>query len=161
MSKFKLKKNKNTPDVSTASLPDIVFMLLFFFMTVSVMKDDSLKVANELPNASEIKKLEKKDHIITVYVGKPEQPFDVILGTEPKIQVNDKFVSIENFGLTILEEINKRPEHLRPFITVSLKVDKKASMGLISDVKQELRKINALKINYTTYQGDAFQNILK
>jgi biopolymer transport protein ExbD len=161
MSKFKLKKNKNTPDVSTASLPDIVFMLLFFFMTVSVLKDDSLKVANELPNASEIKKLEKKDHIITVYVGKPEQPFDVILGTEPKIQVNDKFVSIENFGLTILEEINKRPEHLRPFITVSLKVDKKASMGLISDVKQELRKINALKINYTTYQGDAFQNILK
>jgi len=161
MSKFKLKKNKNTPDVSTASLPDIVFMLLFFFMTVSVMKDDSLKVANELPNASEIKKLEKKDRIITVYVGKPEQPFDVILGTEPKIQMNDKFVSIENFGLTILEEINKRPEHLRPFITVSLKVDKKASMGLISDVKRELRKINALKINYTTYQGDAFQNILK
>lgn len=161
MSNFKFKKNMNTPEVSTASLPDIVFMLLFFFMTVTVMKDDTLKVTNELPNASEIKKLEKKDRVLTVYVGKPEKPFDVALGSEPKIQVNDKFVSIENFGWTILEEINKKPEHLRPFITVSLKVDKKASMGLISDVKQELRKINALKINYTTYEGDAFQNILK
>lgn len=161
MSRFKFKKNKNTPEVSTASLPDIVFMLLFFFMTVTVMKNDTLKVANELPNASEIKKLEKKDRIITVYVGKPKQPFDVALGTEPKIQVNNKFVSIENFGFTILEEINKKPEQLRTFITVSLKVDKKATMGLIADVKQELRKIYALKINYTTYEGDAFQNILK
>lgn len=161
MSKFKFKKNSKTPEVSTASLPDIVFMLLFFFMTVTVMKDDTIKVANELPNASEIKKLEKKDRIITVYVGKPQQPFDVPLGTEPKIQVNDRFVSLENFGLVILEEINKKPKHLRPFITVSLKVDKKATMGLIEDVKQKLREINALKINYTTYEGDAFQNILK
>lgn len=161
MSKFKFKKNSKIPEVSTASLPDIVFMLLFFFMTVTVMKNDTLKVANELPIASEIKNLEKKDRVITVYVGKPQRPFDVVLGSEPKIQVNDKFVSIENFGLTILEEINKKPEFLRPFITVSLKVDKKATMGLISDVKQELRKINALKINYTTYEGDAFQNIIK
>ena len=158
MSKFKFKKNTNTPEVSTASLPDIVFMLLFFFMTVTVMKDDTLMVVNELPNASEIMKLEKKDRIITVYVGKPEGRFRALLGDEPKIQVGDKFVSIADFGSVMLAEINKKPEHLRSFITVSLKIDKTASMGLISDVKQELRKINALKINYTTYEGDAFKN---
>lgn len=161
MSKFRIKKTTNTPEVSTASLPDIVFMLLFFFMTVTVMKDDTLKVANELPNAIEIKKLEKKDRIITVYIGKPEERFEEMLGKEPKIQVADKFVSIANFGSVILEEINKKPEHLRSYITISLKIDKTASMGLISDVKQELRKINALKINYTTYEGDPFQNLLK
>lgn len=161
MSKFRFKKNKSTPEVSTASLPDIVFMLLFFFMTVTVMKDDTLKVVNELPNASEIKKLEKKDRVITVYVGKPAKPFDDLLGSEPKIQIDDKFVSLANFGLTMLEKINEKPEPLRRFITVSLKIDKKASMGLISDIKQELRKIHALKINYTTYEGDAFQNLTK
>ena len=161
MSKFKFKKNNNTPEVSTASLPDIVFMLLFFFMTVTVMKDDTLKVANELPNASEIEKLEKKDRIVTVFIGKPQKPFDTMLGSEPKIQIDDKFVSLANFASSIVEKINEKPEHLRPFVTISLKIDKKASMGLITDVKQKLRDINALKINYTTYEGDAFQNLDK
>jgi len=161
MSKFKFKKNANNPEISTASLPDIVFMLLFFFMTVTVMNTDNLIVANELPNASEINKLEMKDRIITVYIGKPKEPFHETLGDEPRIQINNKLVSIENFGAVILEKIAEKPEHLRPYITVSLKVDKTASMGLISDVKEELRKINALKINYTTFKGDAFQNILK
>ncbi|MEP3207866.1 MAG: biopolymer transporter ExbD [Maribacter sp.] len=159
MSKFKFKKNENTPEVSTASLPDIVFMLLFFFMTVTVMKDDSLKVVNELPNATEIKKLEKKDRVITLYIGKPTKPFDQILGEYPKIQIDDRFVGVEEVGSRILEAINEKPEHLRDFITISLKVDKKAAMGLIDDVKEELRKINALKINYTTYEGDIYNNL--
>lgn len=159
MSKFKFKKNTKTPEVSTASLPDIVFMLLFFFMTVTVMKDDTLKVVNELPNATEIKKLEKKDRVITIYVGKPVEKFEETQGNQPKIQMEDRFVNLSDFGSRILEAINERPEHLRGFITISLKVDKKASMGLISDVKEELRKINALKINYTTYEGDAYKNL--
>lgn len=160
MSKFKQNKSTNIPEVSTASLPDIVFMLLFFFMTVTVMKDDTLKVSNELPNATEIKKLEKKDRVITVYIGKPNDRFVKAVGKEPKIQMNDKFVSLKNLGSVLLEKINNKPQNIRPFITISLKIDKTASMGLIDDVKQELRKINALKINYTTYEGDAFQNVL-
>jgi biopolymer transport protein ExbD len=159
MSKIRFKKKANLPEVSTASLPDIVFMLLFFFMTVTVMKDDTLKVANELPNASEIKKLEKKYRIITIYVGKPTKQHETIAGTEPKIQINNRFVSLADLGQRVIEEINKKPQYLRAYITISLKIDKKASMGLISDIKQELRKINTLKINYTTYEGDAFKNI--
>ncbi|MFS4493292.1 ExbD/TolR family protein [Maribacter sp. 2308TA10-17] len=159
MSKFKFKKNEKTPEVSTASLPDIVFMLLFFFMTVTVMKDDSLKVVNELPNATEVKKLEKKDRIITIYIGKPAKPFDEVLGEQPKIQINDSFISISDVGAKVLEAINNKPEAIRGFVTISLKVDKKASMGLVDDVKEELRKINALKINYTTYEGDTLKNL--
>ena len=60
MAKFNKKKDGDLPAVSTASLPDIVFMLLFFFMTVTTMKDSTLMVENTLPNASEVKKLEKK-----------------------------------------------------------------------------------------------------
>ncbi len=159
MSKFSKKKSGELPPVSTASLPDIVFMLLFFFMTVTVMKDSSLKVENVLPNASEIKKLEKKDRVVYIYVGKPTQEYQKVFGTEPKIQLNDKFANPSDVGDYILAERAKKSQELQNVLTTALKVDKNANMGLISDIKQELRKVNALKVNYTTYEGDAFRNI--
>jgi len=152
MAKFNKKKDGDLPAVSTASLPDIVFMLLFFFMTVTTMKDSSLMVANTLPNASEIKKLEKKDRVIYIYVGTPTQEYQKVFGSEPKIQLNDKFANVDEVGSFILAE-------LQNVLTTALKVDKEANMGLITDIKQELRKVNALKVNYTTYEGDAFNNL--
>ena len=159
MAKFNKKKDGDIPAVSTASLPDIVFMLLFFFMTVTVMKDSSLMVDNILPNASEIKKLEKKDRVIYIYVGKPTTQYQKVFGSEPKIQLNDKFANVSEVGDYILQERAKKPQELQNVLTTSLKVDKNASMGLISDIKQELREVNALKINYTTFEGDAFRNL--
>ncbi len=159
MSKFSKKKSGELPPVSTASLPDIVFMLLFFFMTVTVMKDSSLKVVNVLPNANEIKKLEKKDRVVYIYVGKPTREYQKVFGTEPKIQLNDKFANPSDVGDYILAERAKKSQELQNVLTTALKVDKNANMGLISDIKQELRKVNALKVNYTTYEGDAFRNI--
>ncbi len=159
MSKFAKKKDGEIPAVSTASLPDIVFMLLFFFMTVTVMKDSSLKVDNILPNASEIKKLEKKDRVIYIYVGKPTKEYEKVFGTEPKIQLNDKFSNPSEVGDYILMERAKKSQELQNVLTTALKVDKNANMGIISDIKQELRKVNALKVNYTTYEGDAFRNL--
>ena len=159
MSKFSKKKSGELPPVSTASLPDIVFMLLFFFMTVTVMKDSSLKVENLLPNANEVKKLEKKDRVIYIYVGKPTQEYQKVFGTEPKIQLNDKFANPSEVGDYILAERAKKSQELQNVLTTALKVDKNANMGLISDIKQELRKVNALKVNYTTYEGDAFKNL--
>ena len=159
MGKFNKKKDGDVPAVSTASLPDIVFMLLFFFMTVTTMKDSSLMVANTLPNASEVKKLEKKDRVLYIYVGKPTREYQKVFGTEPKIQLNDKFANVNEVGEFILQERAKKPQELQNVLTTALKVDKDANMGLISDIKQELRKVNALKVNYTTYEGDAFQNL--
>ncbi|WP_318343939.1 ExbD/TolR family protein [Flagellimonas baculiformis] len=159
MAKFTKKKEGDLPAVSTASLPDIVFMLLFFFMTVTTMKDSSLLVENTLPNATEIKKLEKKDRVIYIYVGKPTQEYQKVFGTEPKIQLNDKFANVDEVGSFILEERAKKPQELQNVLTTALKVDKNANMGLITDIKQELRKVNALKVNYTTYEGDAFNNL--
>ncbi len=159
MAKFNKKKDGDVPAVSTASLPDIVFMLLFFFMTVTTMKDSSLMVANTLPNASEVKKLEKKDRVLYIYVGKPTREYQKVFGTEPKIQLNDKFANVNEVGEFILQERAKKPQELQNVLTTALKVDKEANMGLISDIKQELRKVNALKVNYTTYEGDALQNL--
>ncbi|PQJ15880.1 ExbD/TolR family protein [Aureicoccus marinus] len=159
MAKFAKKKDGDLPAVSTASLPDIVFMLLFFFMTVTTMKDSTLLVENTLPNASEIKKLEKKDRIIFIYVGTPSEEYQAVYGTEAKIQLNDKFANVSEVGSYILAERAKKPQEVQNFLTTALKVDKNANMGLISDIKQELRKVNALKVNYTTYQGNAFNNL--
>ena len=159
MAKFNKKKDGDLPAVSTASLPDIVFMLLFFFMTVTTMKDSTLLVQNTLPNASEVKKLEKKDRVLYIYVGKPTREYQKVFGTEPKIQLNDKFADVSEVGDFILMERAKKPQELQNVLTTALKVDKEANMGLISDIKQELRKVNALKVNYTTYEGDAFRNL--
>lgn len=159
MAKFAKKKDGDLPAVSTASLPDIVFMLLFFFMTVTTMKDSSLLVDNTLPNATEVKKLEKKDRIIYIYVGKPTQEYQKVFGTEAKIQLNDKFADVNEVGSYILGERAKKPQELQNVLTTAMKVDKNANMGIISDIKQELRKVNALKVNYTTYEGDAFNNL--
>ena len=159
MGKFNKKKDGDLPAVSTASLPDIVFMLLFFFMTVTTMKDSTLMVENSLPNASEVKKLEKKDRVLYIYVGKPTREYQKVFGTESKIQLNDKFASVSEVGDFILQERAKKAQELQNVLTTALKVDKNANMGLISDIKQELRKVNALKVNYTTYEGDAFMNL--
>ena len=153
------KKKKEQPAIQTSSLPDIVFMLLFFFMTVTVMKDSSLMVQNTLPNASEVKKLEKKDRVLYIYVGKPTREYQKVFGTEPKIQLNDKFANVSEVGDFILQERAKKSQELQNVLTTALKVDKDANMGLIADIKQELRKVNALKVNYTTYEGDAFRNL--
>ena len=159
MGKFNKKKDGDVPAVSTASLPDIVFMLLFFFMTVTTMKDSTLMVENSLPNASEVKKLEKKDRVLYIYVGKPTREYQKVFGTESKIQLNDKFASVSEVGDFILQERAKKSQELQNVLTTALKVDKNANMGMISDIKQELRKVNALKVNYTTYEGDAFMNL--
>lgn len=159
MAKFAKKKDGELPAVSTASLPDIVFMLLFFFMTVTTMKDSSLMVENTLPNATEIKKLEKKDRVIYIYVGKPTREYEKVFGTEPKIQLNDKYASVDEVGSYILAERAKKPQEIQNVLTTALKVDKDASMGLIADIKQQLREVNALKVNYTTYEGNAFNNL--
>ncbi len=159
MSKFAKKKSGELPAVSTASLPDIVFMLLFFFMTVTVMKDNTLKVENTLPNASETKKLEKKDRVIYIYIGKPTAQYEKVFGSQPTIQLNDKFSDPSDVGDYILQERAKKPQELQNVLTTALKVDKNANMGIVSDVKLELRKVNALKVNYTTYEGDAFNNL--
>src|SRR5690606_31140296 len=159
MAKFNKKKSGDLPPVSTASLPDIVFMLLFFFMTVTTMKDDSIMVKNELPHASEVKKLEKKDRGIYIYVGEPTDEYQKVFGNEPSIQLNDKFAQVSEVGSYILAERAEKPQELQNVLTTALKVDRNANMGLINDIKLELRKVNALKVNYTTVEGDAFNNL--
>ena len=159
MSKFKKKKDGDLPAISTASLPDIVFMLLFFFMVATVMRDSTLMVNNSLPAADLIQKLDKKDRVIYIYAGKPSSRYEEKYGSTARIQLNDKFAVVAEVGAFVLAERASKRQELQNVLTTALKVDGETKMGLVSDIKQELRKVNALKINYTTRIGEYTQNL--
>ncbi len=146
MSRFKKKGASGTPAVSTASLPDIVFMLLFFFMVTTVMREVDLKVKLSQPDAKEVSKVESKSEVCYMYIG---APFDVDkYGTEPRIQMNDDFISIPEIRAAIEMFRSTKDEALHGKLATSLKVDKDVKMGVITDIKQELRKAQQLKIVY-------------
>ena len=159
MSKFKKKKGGDLPAISTASLPDIVFMLLFFFMVATVMRDNTLLVSNTLPAADQVQKLDKKERVMYIYAGKPSARYQDKFGTQARIQLNDKFATVQDVAAFVLAEKASKRQELQNVLTTALKVDGDTKMGLISDIKQELRKVNALKINYTTRVGDYSQNL--
>ena len=156
MSKFKKKTGGGTPAISTASLPDIVFMLLFFFMVTTVMREVTLLVENTKPKATEIKKLERKSLVTYIYVGKPKKKFTSTFGTEPRIQLNDSFARIGDIQSFVIAEREAINEAERPLMTVSIKADEDVKMGLITDIKQELRRAESLKINYSTRKGEVY-----
>lgn len=153
MSRFKKKTGGDVPAISTASLPDIVFMLLFFFMTATTMKDGDLMVENKLPYADQITKLEKKDRIMYIYAGRPSERYSQKYGSSPRIQLNDKFSDVSDIKAFILAERAARNPELEKLLTTSLKVDQDVKMGLVTEIKQELRKVEALKINYNAKSG--------
>jgi len=152
MSKFRKDGTKELPAISTASLPDIVFMLLFFFMVATTMREVDLNVDIMVPEAKEVTKLEKKDLVSNIYVGVPMRKFQKTFGTEPRIQLNDQFATVEDIQAFIASERESRKEELRNKLTTSLKVDQYTKMGIITDIKQELRKASSLKLNYSTRQ---------
>ncbi|PTX63927.1 biopolymer transport protein ExbD [Kordia periserrulae] len=159
MSKFKKKKSGELPPVSTAALPDIVFMLLFFFMTVTTFKKDDYKVAQDFPYADQVQKLDKNDPIIYIYAGKPHERYQKEVGAQAKIQLNDKFANVDEIKDYWFNTLNNDVgQEFRYVAITALKVDGETNMGLVADIKQQLREINALKINYTTRKGEASQN---
>ena len=150
MAKFSRKGKGKMPGISTASLPDIVFMLLFFFMVTTVMREVTLKIDVTVPGATEIKKLEKKSLVSYIYIGEPKKTFQSTFGTAPRVQLNDQFATVDEIRDFISSERDQMSENDQKLMTVSLKVDEETNMGIVTDVKQELRKASALKINYST-----------
>ena len=158
MAKFAKKKEGDLPAVSTASLPDIVFMLLFFFMVTTVMREVDLKVDVKRPKATEVNKLERKSLVSYIYIGAPKTKFQDQFGTADRIQLNDAFATKNDIIQFVEAEREQTNPAEVPLMTFSFKVDQEAEMGIVTDVKQELRKANALKINYSTYKTNKIEN---
>lgn len=153
MSKFKKKRGASKPEISTASLPDIIFMLLFFFMVVTVMRESELKVKVSVPSGTELEKLERKSLVSYLYVGKPTRKWQAVYGTAPRLQLNDQIATPDDIFRFVASEKDARNEADRQQLIASLRVDKEITMGLVTDVKTELRKAGQLKINYSATAG--------
>ena len=152
MSKFK-KKAQVKQDIPTSSMPDVVFMLLFFFMVTTEMREQSIEVQQRIPEATQLRKLARKSLVTNLYVGEPRKTDQ--FGKEPKIQANDAFIEPKDIVLWVSKEKDKLIEAERDQLTISLKVDSEAKRGIIADVESELRKANSRKILYTTIEKRA------
>ena len=127
------RKNKTSNEISTSSLPDIIFMLLIFFMVTTVMREfEGLDIV--LPKAETIEKLESKGHTVYVWATK-----------EGLISVNDKIVNVNDLSSVMFLKLSKDPK-----LTVSLRSDEDSRMELISEIHTQLRKAQALKLNYSS-----------
>ncbi len=152
MARFRSNDKKEVPAISTGSMPDIIFMLIFFFMVTTSMREVTLKVKMRLPEATEVQKLEKKSLVSFIYIGPPTNT--KLYGTEARLQLDDQYARVEDVITFIERERQARNEADRPLLTTSLKIHEEVRMGLVTDVKQELRKCGAFRINYSVRKGE-------
>ncbi|MFO8028345.1 MAG: biopolymer transporter ExbD [Cyclonatronaceae bacterium] len=147
MSKFKKKQANTKQQVPTAAMPDIIFMLLIFFMVVTVLREVELQVRVDFTRADNIEKIEQKRLVSYIYIG-PEILGDGRYG-DTKVQIDDALID-DIFAIRRLMYDKLMEE---PRLIVSLRVDQKSEMGIVSDVQEELREAGTLRINYSTLRG--------
>jgi biopolymer transport protein ExbD len=131
--KFEKKRASTKQEIPTASMPDIVFMLLLFFMVTTTLREVDVLVDFKLPEAEAIEKIENKRLISYIWVGKDD-----------RIQINDSIVSLDE-----IQSIMYAKREALPNVIVSLRIDRGSDMGLVTDIQQELRKAYCLRINYS------------
>ena len=158
MAVMKKKGKKEVPAISTASLPDVIFMLLFFFMVSTTMRDQELLVRFRLPEATEIQMLEKKNLVSYINNGEPVPHMQAKYGTATQKQLTAAFRTAKDIGDFIAAEREQLNEADRAQMTTSIKADQFTKMGIITDVKQELRRANALKISYAAIERQTNNN---
>ena len=156
MAKIRRSDKREMPALNTSSLPDIIFMLLFFFMSVTSMKEVTYKVTIQNPQATELTKLEKKSLVRYIYVGTPTAEFRKQYGAETRIQLDDAFADAKEIGDFIINERSSMKEQDQGLMTVSIKADKETKMNVITDIKQELRRSYALRISYSATQRTSY-----
>ena len=156
MAKIRKDEKREMPALSTSSLPDIIFMLLFFFMAVTTLKEVTFKVRISPPQATELQKIENKSLVRYIYVGKPTKEFTKVYGTESRIQLSDAFADTKDLEEYVVNERSAMKEEDQGLLTISIKADKDTHMGIITDIKQALRRAYALKINYAAVKRTSY-----
>ena len=149
MSRFKRQRPRTVPALNVASLPDLIFTVLFFFMIVTHMRDVDPKVQYTVPQGTELAKEVNKSGLVYIFIGKPVDAQGRVIADEPRIQMGDRYVTVDEIGAEIEKERSRMSEEDRQRLTVSIRADRDTEMGLINDVKQALRKAGALNINYS------------
>ncbi len=144
MANFKKKQAGSKQEVPTSAMPDVVFMLLFFFMVTTVLREVTLKVKIDLTQAANVEKIEEKRLVSYIYMG-PERLSNNRLGQD-KVQIDDSIV--EDLGA--IRNLMYDKLVTTPKLIVSLRVDESSEVGLLTDVEQELKQAGTFRINYST-----------
>lgn len=147
MAGFKKKEKREMPEMNTSSLPDLIFTILFFFMIVTTMREVTLKVKFTVPQGTELEKLTKKSVVSFIYVGPPTDALRAQMGSSTRIQLNDRYAEpreVMDFVAQERQGMQNQAEQI-----ISIKADSKTQMGIITDIKEVLRKSWALRINYS------------
>ncbi len=147
MAGFKKKESREMPEMNTSSLPDLIFTILFFFMIVTTMREVTLKVKMTIPQGTELEKLEKKSAVSYIYVGPPTDALRAQMGSSTRIQLNDRYAEPREVMDFVAQERQGMMNQAEQVI--SIKADSKTQMGIITDIKEVLRKSWALRINYS------------
>jgi biopolymer transport protein ExbD len=138
------KKSGVTQDIPTASLPDIIFMLLIFFMVTTVLRENDVLVRAQVPAAEALTKIDQKRLVSYIWIGPEKLPGNQLGPTA--VQIDD--VLIDDLGS--IRSIMYRKLQEQQKLIVSLKVDQTSEMGIVQEVEQELRQAGTLRINYST-----------
>ncbi len=147
MSRFRRRKQE-VPGLNLASMPDLIFTVLFFFMIVTHMRQDDVHVRFTVPQGTELEKNAHRGNVIHIYIGHPTDHSGQGDAMETRIQVGSHIVTLAQLPRAVAEEREQMSAEDRRNLTISILADGQTDMGLISDVKQALRQAGALHINY-------------
>ena len=147
MAGFKKKESRELPEMNTSSLPDLIFTILFFFMIVTTMREVTMKVKFTVPSGTELEKLTKKSAVSYIYVGPPTDALRAQMGSSTRIQLNDRYAEPREVMDFVAQERQGMMNQAEQII--SIKADSRTQMGIITDIKEVLRKSWALRINYS------------
>lgn len=137
------------PGLNLAAMPDLIFTVLFFFMIVTHMRDVKPMVRYDVPQGTEVEKTFRKSSVVYLFIGKPVDAQGRMVDGETRIQLNNRYVTIDQIAREIDQERARMSEDDRQHLVVSIRADRDTEMGVINDVKQALRKAGALNINYS------------
>lgn len=136
------KKHRSVPGLNMASMPDLIFTVLFFFMIVTHMRNETVKVNLQVPQGTEVTKSSNKFSTINIYIGRNHYG-------DTQIQVNDRMCSLEQVGALVQNFKANLSEESQENLIVNLRADRNTDMGIVNDIKKELRNVGALTIRYS------------
>ena len=144
-----IKRRKHTvPSLNMASMPDLIFTVLFFFMIASHMRNSSPMVSLQTPAGTQLSQPDRKSALVYMYVGSDSK----------QVQVGNRMVGVQGIHAAIQAERQNLSTEDRRLMTVCLKADRQTPMWLISDVKQALREANATRIIYAAKENKSAVN---
>ncbi|MGP1417720.1 MAG: ExbD/TolR family protein [Prevotella fusca] len=142
-------RNHDIPALNTASLPDLIFSILFFFMLVVHMRKTTVHVKYQVPMATELSRLYNNSNVQYIYIGLPVNNLGQVKGEKMVVQLNDNLTTIPEIKKYLIQLSAALPPEQRRQLSVSIKADRHADMGTIMDLKQALREANVLNVNFT------------